>query len=345
MVGGWRLRRGRWQVPVVIGMLVVVAAAGCTPRVLVTPHPGPRTKGIRYYRPKPYLKVVPAEVQLGKDKTSVEPSLVSITLEYLPDFSEEYAIDVRSGFGVAEVAIKLEDGWNLTEINQQLDSQTDENLSAMADVIRAVGSTIPTAGGDGEKPLQITAAASEVPLGYYESVIGCGSDGKKRLYGFRYVGFLPYQMCPVSMGGSEYACCGDPAAPLYGLTFENGRMVFKNLQQLQHPVATASSGTPATGPLASPTSGAEVSIADLPTQAELASRVEQELLTTLRAVDPLVTRVEARLDNAAGTLAVAVVCASTPEPARRARIGSAAERALGELLAGRIPFSVAVGEE
>lgn len=345
MVGGWRLRRGRWQVPVVIGVLVAVAAAGCTPRVLVTANPGPRTKGIRYYRPKPYLKVVPAEVQIAKDKTSVEPSLVSITLEYLPDFSEEYAIDVRSGFGVAEVAIKLEDGWNLTEINQQLDSQTDENLSAMADMIRAVGSTIPTAGGDGEKPLQITAAATDVPLGYYESVIGCGSDGKKRLYGFRYVGFLPYQSCPLSMGGSERACCGDPATPLYGLTFENGRMVFKNLQSMQHPVATPSGEAPSTDSIASPTSGAEVSIADLPTRAEIASRVEQELLAALRAVDPLVTRVEARLDNAAGTLAVAVVCASTPDPARGARIGAAAERALGELLAGRVPFSVAVTGE
>ena len=118
---------------------------GCAPRVRVKSNPGPHDQGIRYYRPKPYLLIsniaerVPNEN--GKPGRAVlDERYVDIQLQYLPDFEEEYAIDVRTGFGVADVAITLEDGWNLTAINQKLDSQTDENLKAAADLMGSVGS-------------------------------------------------------------------------------------------------------------------------------------------------------------------------------------------------------------
>lgn len=228
--------------PAIIVAAVLVAAlllpaAGCTPRVRVTANPGPGTDGIRYYRPKPYLKVVPAEVQVAKDASRIEPGLVQISLVYLPDFTEEYAIDVRPGLGIADVSLTLEDGWNLTEINQELDSQTDENLSAAGDLIKAVSGIVPTAAGDPSQGPQIefTVPATDVPIGFYESVIGRGPDGRKRLYGFRYLGFLPYQTCPTAMGGSVAACCDDPTASLYGLTFQGGRMVFRPLAAMAMP--------------------------------------------------------------------------------------------------------------
>ena len=100
-------------------------------------------------------------------------------MQYLPYFSEEYSINVRSGIGKADVSFKLDDGWNLTELNQNLDSQFDENLSAVADVVKAVGGVIPTGGAGfaegGYQPEKITrkwvVQATNVPLGYYEAVI------------------------------------------------------------------------------------------------------------------------------------------------------------------------------
>ena len=120
--------------------------------------------------------------------------LVRISLAYLPDFSEEYSIDVRSGLGIANVGIKLEDGWNLTEINQELDSQTDENTKALAEcLLTAVGDVVPTASkGENLATASFTVPARNVPIGFYESIIGLDSRGCKRLYGFRYVGFVPF---------------------------------------------------------------------------------------------------------------------------------------------------------
>lgn len=213
---------------------------GCAPRVRVKSNPGPHDQGIRYYRPKPYLLIsnvaegVPNEN--GKPGRAVlDDRYVDIQLQYLPDFEEEYAIDVRTGFGVADVAITLEDGWNLTAINQKLDSQTDENLKAAAELMGSVanaagaGSRISEPGKSTSPSFRVKA--TNVPLGYYESVIGRDSCGRKRLYGFRYVGFIPYQSCPISMGGSECGNC--QTAEIYGLVFENGAMVFRPLHRVE----------------------------------------------------------------------------------------------------------------
>lgn len=208
---------------------------GCTPRVIVRANPTSSDRGIRYYRPKPYLKVEPAEVALEKNQTTIVPGVVRISLVYLPDFSEEYAIDVRSGLGIANVGIKLEDGWNLTEISQELDSQTDENVKAAASLLSAVGDVVPTASSNPKTAeATFTVPARNVPIGFYESIIGRDSRGCKRLYGFRYLGFVPFANCPVDMGGRQTACCSDPQSALYGLSFINGQMVFLPLDEMAH---------------------------------------------------------------------------------------------------------------
>jgi hypothetical protein len=81
--------------------------------------------------------------------------------------------------------------------------------------------------------------ATNVPLGYYESVLGRDARGRKRLYGFRYVGFLPYAHCPQAMGGVECNPC--ETADLYGLVFENDTMVFRRLSAIQDTDPTAQS--------------------------------------------------------------------------------------------------------
>ncbi len=217
----------------VLGMLCLSAVgAGCTPRVLVRAHPGPRDHGVRYYRPKPYLKIEPAEVAVDKNQSTIVPGVVRLSLVYMPDFSEEYAIEVKSGFGTADVGIKLEDGWNLTEISQNLDSQTDENLEAIGSLLSAVGDVVPTSQAGSPSDVSFTVPARNVPIGFYESIIGRDARGCKRLYGFRYVGFVPFSSCPVDVGGQQSACCGDPLLGLYGLMFVDGQMVFQPLPAL-----------------------------------------------------------------------------------------------------------------
>ena len=217
-----------------------VAAAGCAPRVRIRPSPGPHDTGLRYYRPKPYLKIEPASQIVTEGKTSTAtPSdeFVAISLEYLPDFSEEYSIDVRPGLGSANVSIGLENGWNLTSLGQELDSQFDENVEAIAALTKSAAGFVPTAKSASEPTAgsmqKFVVAATNVPVGYYESVISKDACGRKRLYGWRYIGFLPFSPCPTEMCGSQHLQCGAVPSDLFGIVFENGVMTFKRLDSIE----------------------------------------------------------------------------------------------------------------
>ena len=128
-------------------LLLLLVLPGCLPRTTVHRHPGPRDLGVRYYRPKPYLLIKP---MTARDGLPVD-GYVSMEQVTMPDFSEEYSIHVRSGLGTIDTEIKLEDGWKLTGLNISVDSQFDESLKAMADVIEAV-------------PRATAAAASAYPI-------------------------------------------------------------------------------------------------------------------------------------------------------------------------------------
>ena len=204
-------------------VLFVCASTGCVlPRTTVVKNPGNRDNGIRYYRPKPYLLVKP---MLATDGTPV-PGYVSIETTTLPDFSEEYSIHVRTGLGNNDTQITLEDGWKLTGLNIKLDSQVDENLKAAAEVAKA----IPT---NSLAKNEMAIEATNVPLGLYEAVIS-EFNCKKQLYGFRYVGFMPYSSCPIEpCGNVESQPCLDDG--IYGLVFDQEKkaMVFKKLNDLR----------------------------------------------------------------------------------------------------------------
>ncbi|MEO8268325.1 MAG: hypothetical protein ABI557_01320, partial [Aureliella sp.] len=268
-------------------LFIGLLASGCTPRVIVRAHPQSDDRGIRFYRPKPYLKVEPAEVAIDKNQTSLVPGLVRISLAYLPDFSEEYSIDVRSGLGIANVGIKLQDGWNLTEISQELDSQTDENTKAFASILSAVGDVIPTSSsGDRNAALSFTVPSRNVPIGFYESIIGLDARGCKRLYGFRYVGFVPFSGCPLNMGGSQTACCDDPNSGLYGLSFVDGQMLFLPLAEMAHAPATSAmaSNTKSTNAQRADQSNlADVGVPALPLALPLAAEQLRGIEVQLRA--------------------------------------------------------------
>jgi hypothetical protein len=239
---------------------------GC-PGVKVVKNPNDRDKGIRYYRPKPYLLVTPGTetTEVTANSTTTKKTLpsdrtVTIQLVYMPDFNEEYSIHVRSGLGIANVGFKLDQGWNLTEISQELDSNVDDNIKAVAELTRSLGDVFsPTSGGSpgatsGTETRKWVVCATNVPLGYYEAVIGYDSQCGKRLYGWKYVGFMPYMPCPTDGVGQCYHDCRDPQAAVYGLVFEGGVMMFKSLgtifpnpDYVSVPVETAYS-SPSTNP-------------------------------------------------------------------------------------------------
>ena len=196
--------------------------AGCLPSTKVYKNPGDQDHGVRFYRPKPYLLIKP---MLNRAGDPVD-GYVTIDTVMMPDFSEEYSIHVRSGLGTNETRITLADGWRLDGLNVDLDSSTDENLKAFADLVKLVP-TLTSAGADAGS---ISVRASNIPLGYYESVISQGNDCKKRLYGFRYVGFMPYASCPLESCGWEQTDCYDGG--VYALVFENNSMAFRPLHEI-----------------------------------------------------------------------------------------------------------------
>jgi hypothetical protein len=276
--------------------------SGCT-RVEVKKVQGDYTKGVRYYRPKPYLFISGDIASAGEDKAPVmsvfqdsplevkvaekpantskvalasakqPPDLadddsrlpqggdagletkpvknlaakehvtlqkISMKLEYLPDFSEEYAINLKPGLGTGNFEFELENGWNLTSLNAETDQQTAEIIGSIGSLIGALS----PAPGVLEKSAQnpslnlaqqaptppATIYGSNVPFGFYEAVIACDPHGRKQLYGWRYVGFMPFQACPVEPRGAQQVCCD--TQDIYGMVFVNGVLQFQKIHDI-----------------------------------------------------------------------------------------------------------------
>jgi hypothetical protein len=223
--------------------LLLTIMAGCA-ATRIKKDPGPHDGGLRYYRPKPYLVVQPAN-------NATDPNLVTITLDYLPDYSEEYSVHIRAGLGLNKTTVKLEHGWNLTDLSVEVDSKFSENVTAFAELIKALPKPGPAGGppSDPKKAPEITVIAYEVPLGYYEAVISRGPDGVKRMYGWRYVGFAPFAPCPLESSGVQ--CVNCETADLYGLVTLGNKMYFRKLSDIANtpiPVKVAVGGESEKGP-------------------------------------------------------------------------------------------------
>ena len=217
-----------FKLPVIIALMTVIMCS-CT-GIKVKRNPSACDTGIRYYRPKPYLLLSP--VSEGQHSGQA----VSISLEYLPDFSEEYSIHLKTGLnGSVSADITLDQGWNLTGLDVAADPQTDDLIDSVANAIPKL-----TAGGGGEES-RFVIQASNVPLGYYEAVTGHSQCGKK-LFGWRYVGFMPFIPCPAE-GYGEVQPVGCHPDEVYGLVWEGGTLTFKPVNQIGGPQGSIQSRT------------------------------------------------------------------------------------------------------
>ena len=116
-------------VGVTISLLAIGSLGACASVDVkrVTSHDQP---GIRYWRPAPYLAL--QEVNDGKTTTCQVKQIM------LPDKSEEYAITLNAGVGTVKANPQLQDGWNLTGMDTNVDSKTSENITAVSGLIKTL---------------------------------------------------------------------------------------------------------------------------------------------------------------------------------------------------------------
>ena len=117
--------------------------------------------GLRFYRPYPYLWIT------LNDKGACIPQTV-----YLPNMKEEYVIVPKPGLGTVAFKPTLQDGWNLTNFDGNIDTKTNENIKAIGDFI---GSVAPIAGLG--KPFAPGAQESTNKLSPGLYAIKFGDDG------------------------------------------------------------------------------------------------------------------------------------------------------------------------
>jgi len=128
----------------VVTLLAMLAGCAGIKIVKVTDD---STEGLRFYRPEPYLIVTSS----------------STTIQWLPNFKQEYAVQVRSGwFGSIEPKIALDNGWNLTSLGGTITSNGSGAVTSITSLLTTVA---PLVGLKGFK-----ATENESGKGYEENV-------------------------------------------------------------------------------------------------------------------------------------------------------------------------------
>ena len=196
-------------------MLLCVFTVGCA-STTVTKNPTCDDDGIRFYRPKPYLMIKPGATA----------GTVDISTTQLPDYNEEYSIHICAGLGTNNTQVTLDDGWNLTGLNVDVDSKATELIGAATNAATSLAGLADKGNGSA-----ITVSAKDVPMGLYEAVIGQDDCGRKHLYGWRYVGFMPYTQCPTYATGGPFQ--QDCQSGLWGLLWKNDTLTFMKISDIE----------------------------------------------------------------------------------------------------------------
>lgn len=104
-------------------LLLAMSTNGCA-RVEVRPVEPDDVKGVRFYRPYPYLWITAA------DKGGCQMSIT-----YLPQMKQEYIIIPHTGIGSVKMAPTLTNGWALTALDTAADSKASEMVTAIGGLV------------------------------------------------------------------------------------------------------------------------------------------------------------------------------------------------------------------
>jgi hypothetical protein len=155
-----------------MGIVLLIGCASVTVRKVPTGD-NDSLEGVRFYRPAPYLMVSDSSSESKQTSAQAAKGPSAKTLQYsviwMPDLSQEYVIQVKSGLGSVTFNPTLENGWNLTGLNATADSKTAELLTALTGFVpKALSSAA------GVKPAKVTP-------GMYRLVFQ--TDRKQQNYG------------------------------------------------------------------------------------------------------------------------------------------------------------------
>ena len=157
-------------------------------------------------------------------KPGATAGTVDISITQLPDYNEEYSIHINAGLGTNASSVELTDGWNLTGLDVNVDSKATELIGAVTNAATSIAAMAAVPG------VTTSVKANDVPLGLYEAVIGQDDCGRKHLYGWRYVGFMPYAACPTyATGGPKQHDCH---SGLWSLVWEADKLTFKQISAI-----------------------------------------------------------------------------------------------------------------
>lgn len=108
--------------------IVIFLMASCASVEIVKSNPDMKyEKGLRFYRPHPYLWV-----------TKDDNGALQSTIIWLPNKKEDYMIRVKGGIGTVDLKCTLENGWNLTEFGETMDSKTPEMITALTGSLQGI---------------------------------------------------------------------------------------------------------------------------------------------------------------------------------------------------------------
>jgi len=82
-----------------------------------------KTKGVRFFRPWPYLWI-----------TVGEQGMCEMSITYLPQMEQEYIIIPNTGIGSVTMNPVLTNGWSLTSLNATADSKASEMVTAIGNL-------------------------------------------------------------------------------------------------------------------------------------------------------------------------------------------------------------------
>ena len=180
---------------------------------------------------------------------------VVMEIKYLPDYNEEYSIKLRPGLGTGSLNFKLDDGWNLTSVGMQTDQKIPEIISSVANLVGAIRGA-PTGGASSGASKARTGAETltenlsiivdtrpDVPLGFYEPVIATDPHGRKSLFGWRYVGFMPFLGCPVDVCAAPKTVLCDQT-DLWGIVATPNSIKFQRLGEIEAGLGQPTMGNP-----------------------------------------------------------------------------------------------------